>query len=181
MHVQQRQLLSLLGPPGAGKTSQGAAVAPLLGARHISAGELVRAARAAGEKVPRDQRQPGLADPDWMIGRIRQHAGQEGHLLIDGYPRAPSHLDGMDALGRLWGVIRLQINLDQAIDRMRMRGREGETLARFASRWNQHRNREGGVVDALTDRAIPVIDVDGLGEMEEVTGRVLDAARKLMP
>jgi len=176
----QRPLLCVIGPPGAGKTSQGAALAPLLGARHLSAGELVRVANAAGEKVPRDPRERGLVDPKWMIGRLGQHAGECGLLIIDGYPRAPSHLEGLSALGRLRGVIRIHIDLDRAIDRMRVRGRDGETLARFASRWNRHRNREAAVIEALDAHGIRIADVDGTGEMAQVTERVHHAARELL-
>lgn len=180
MSIDHPRLLCLLGPPGAGKTSQGAALAGLLDGRHISAGELVRQANAAGEKVPRDRKQPGLADPDWMIARILTHAGSARLLIVDGYPRAPSHLDGLMTLGRVCGAIRVQVDLDEAIDRMRIRRRTGETLARIASRWNQHRNREGTVVEEFANRAIPLIDVDGQGDRAQVTQRVYEAALQLM-
>lgn len=177
-----RNILLVLGPPGAGKTTQGARLAEALGGLHVSAGELVRAARAAGEVVPKEPGRRGggaLASLDWTVQRIEEAC--QGHMLavIDGFPRVPEHVGAAHALGRIRGAIHLGITLDQAIDRMRGREREGEDIAWIVHRWNIYRKRETGLREALAAAGLPVMDVDGHGEPVAVAARVRAAANQM--
>lgn len=178
-----RRLLFLLGPPGSGKTTQGALLAARLQGLHVSAGELVRAARADGERVPRDPGpagRDGLADVDWMARRVAAACAGDDPVVIDGFPRIGAHLDAAQALGRALGAVRISISLDAAIDRMRGRGRDGEDLARIAYRWHIHRRREAELEEAMQARGLLVLGVDGEGATEEVAARVQAAVAMLL-
>src|SRR5919204_1324892 len=97
--------LNLVGPPGAGKGTQSARLARILGLPHVAAGDLLRAARAqdtplghtakwymdAGQLVPDDVTiqiiEQRLAQPDAKDGAI-----------LDGFPRTLSQARALDAL-----------------------------------------------------------------------------------
>ncbi len=173
-------MLYVIGAPGTGKTTQGAQLAAVIGGRHVSAGDLVREALARGERIPRDPAVRGMTPPDWTAERLAHALGDSTLAVVDGFPRTPAYLPVMSTVGRAAGAIRLHISLEEAIDRMRGRGREGEDLARIADRWNTHRNQQQALDAALRANGIAVVEVDGQGALQAVLARVESAARLLL-
>ena len=94
-----------LGPPGAGKGTQAAALARSLGIPHLSTGDLLRAAVAAktplGEEADGYMRQ-GLLVPDElvlrMLGERLKGPDAARGFLLDGFPRT---LPQAEALARV--------------------------------------------------------------------------------
>jgi adenylate kinase len=84
----------LIGPPGAGKGTQGARIARHFGIRHIAAGDLLRSEVAANTELGRNARryiESGELVPDdvvvGMVLPILTDAHDEGGFLLDGFPR----------------------------------------------------------------------------------------------
>ncbi|MEY2591264.1 MAG: adenylate kinase [Acidimicrobiaceae bacterium] len=84
----------LLGAPGAGKGTQGRALAEQFGVPHVSSGELLRAEMAADSDVGRQVRESiarGELVPDDLVlsvvGRAVNDAMQTGGYILDGFPR----------------------------------------------------------------------------------------------
>ena len=84
----------LLGAPGAGKGTQGTALAEQFGVPHVSSGELLRAEMAADSDVGRQVRESvarGELVPDDLVlsvvGRAVNDAMQTGGYILDGFPR----------------------------------------------------------------------------------------------
>lgn len=83
-----------LGPPGAGKGTQAAGLARELGIPHLSTGDLLRAAVAAGSPLGKEAdgyMRAGKLVPDELVlkileERLTQPDARSGFLL-DGYPR----------------------------------------------------------------------------------------------
>ena len=93
----------LSGPPGSGKGTQAALFAEANALRHISTGELLRAAVAAGSDLGR--RVEGilaggeLVPDDLMMEIIRERlASLGGGWLLDGFPRTVAQAAGLAAL-----------------------------------------------------------------------------------
>jgi adenylate kinase len=86
--------LVLLGPPGSGKGTQSALLAERLGVPHISTGDMLRAAVAAGTELGSKaaaHMEAGELVPDDLVvlivrERLSQPDANEGFLL-DGFPR----------------------------------------------------------------------------------------------
>ncbi len=86
--------LVLLGPPGAGKGTQAAAVQQVLGVPHISTGDMLRGAIAAGTAVGLKAKaivEAGNLVPDDvmadMVGERLAAPDAKAGFLLDGYPR----------------------------------------------------------------------------------------------
>jgi adenylate kinase len=121
-----RRLL-LVGPPGAGKTSQGGRLAERLGSRHLSTGNLLRDEVRRGSPAGRQAQRyvdAGALVPDWLVLYLLEHqlAGAfEVGFVLDGYPRT---LEQAQRLKRSLGtdsldlVIELVVSDDVAEERL---------------------------------------------------------------
>jgi adenylate kinase len=109
--------LLLLAPPGAGKGTQGERLAAWSGARHIAAGDLLRAAAAAGGPLGREiaacqargDLVPDQVVLDVLIPAVVEAAAGDGYIL-DGFPRT---LPQARAAAEL--AARLGVTLDAAV------------------------------------------------------------------
>lgn len=127
--------LLLLAPPGAGKGTQGTALAEHYGVPHISSGDLLRAElqngtelgiRAqkfldAGDLVPDDVLQELLVEPI-------NDAAQSGGYVLDGFPRTVAQSEAAAAVAERRGigleaVVYLRVPDDVLVERLLARAR----------------------------------------------------------
>ena len=179
--------LVLLGPPGAGKGTQGAALAQIYGVPHVSTGDIVRdhVARQTefGRKVEAAIAAGNFAsDSDilyWVGVRLAEPDARNGYIL-DGFPRdvaqAEAFTQTVDA------VIDLEIAEDALVERLSKRlirdDRTGELVRRPDDEPNAVRHR----LEVYQDRTAPLQAyyerrgllkrVDALGEPDTVTERI---------
>jgi adenylate kinase len=101
--VAERTGLILLGPPGAGKGTQAAAISGRFGIPHISTGDMLRGALAAGTEVGLEAKKymdAGELVPDSVVvaivgERLQQDDCAPGWLL-DGFPRNTAQADALE-------------------------------------------------------------------------------------
>src|ERR687898_693006 len=104
----------ILGPPGAGKGTQGQRISEELGIPHINTGDMYRAAVAAGsalgEKVHPYLERGELVPDDLTIDVVRHRLAQpdtaEGFVL-DGFPRTLPQAEALDRRGLRRGAERV--------------------------------------------------------------------------
>ena len=96
--------LIFMGPPGAGKGTQAARVAPLHGLAHIATGDMLREAVRDGTElglVAKEIMARGdLVPDDVIIGMIRERLSApdtEGGFILDGFPRTLAQAQALDA------------------------------------------------------------------------------------
>jgi adenylate kinase len=95
----------ILGPPGAGKGTQGQRISAELGVPHINTGDMYRAAVAAGtalgDRVHPYLERGELVPDDLTIDVVRHRLSQadtaEG-FVIDGFPRTLPQAEALDAI-----------------------------------------------------------------------------------
>lgn len=190
--------LLLIGPPGAGKGTQASSLAQYFGIPAISTGDIFRSnvknetelglqAKGfmdRGEYVPDDLTNALVKD------RISQPDALKGFLL-DGYPRTidqVQQLDGFlaDMSQKLDVVVQLTADSEELIRRLLQRsaeqGRADDTPEIVRKRQELYEEQTAVLIDIYNARAL-VAKINGLGEIEEVTGRIIEAldARGLTP
>jgi adenylate kinase len=111
-------IVVLLGPPGAGKGTQGERIAASLGVPKISTGDVIRAAIAAetplGLKAKAAYDRGDLVPDDVIMGIIRESLAaseQRRGVILDGVVRTVPQAEGLDqvlkALGRKLDIVLL--------------------------------------------------------------------------
>jgi adenylate kinase len=126
----------LLAPPGAGKGTQGERLAAWSGARHIAAGDLLRAAaRARGELgreiasyQSRGDLVPDQVVLDVLIPAVVEAAAHGGYIL-DGFPRTLPQALAAAELGARLGVTldaAVYLHAPEAVLTQRLLDRAGE-------------------------------------------------------
>ncbi len=181
-HRLQPMRLLFIGPPGAGKGTQAGKVAARLGIPHVSTGEMFRdhvsrgtdlgkkveAIMAAGDYVPDEITVAMLAE------RLDEDDARRGFIL-DGFPRTEAQVDSLDRLLGVDGldqVIVFEVDEDELTDRLLSRGRADDNEETIRARFRIYLQQTQPLIDVYAGRGLTVT-VDGIGEVEEVTERIL--------
>ncbi|QNE43651.1 adenylate kinase [Frigoribacterium sp. NBH87] len=182
--------LLIVGPPGAGKGTQATQIAETLGVPAISTGDIFRAnvrdetelgvkvktIMDAGDYVPDSLTNELVSD------RLDQSDAAQGFLL-DGYPRTLQQVgfldDYLSTKGQaLEAVILLVADRDEIVERLRKRaldqGRSDDTEDAIRHRQDVYLRETAPLLESYRSRGL-VVEVDGLGTIEQVAERI-DAA-----
>jgi adenylate kinase len=177
----------LVGPPGSGKGTQGAAMAARLGIPHLSTGDLLR--REIAERTPRGEQlalvvQSGELVPDVVMAELVSDAVRRagGGFILDGFPRTAGQADFLDGLmdasaSPIDAVLVFRVPEAELVARLRARARADDTGDAIQLRLDLSRHHEEELLRHYRGR---VVEVDALGEIESITDRALDALREQM-
>ena len=188
----------LIGPPGAGKGTQAALLANAYGIPAISTGDIFRAnvkdETELGLKVKsimdRGEYVPDALTNELIRDRLSQ-ADAEAGFLLDGYPRTNDQVNELDDILSsqhriLDAVVLLVADPDELVRRLLKRaqeqGRTDDTEDIIRHRQNVYLEQTQPLIEIYSSRSI-VVEIDGLGQVGEVTERILNAltARGLSP
>jgi adenylate kinase len=110
-----------------------------------------------------------------MLGeRIAESDASEGFIL-DGFPRTVGQVEALDGLiGRhgLDTVVVFDVDEDALVERLLARGRLDDSEDTIRNRFKVYQEQTAPLLDIYNTRGI-VTHIDGLGEIEEVTDRIL--------
>ncbi|WP_426285676.1 adenylate kinase [Luteibacter sp. E-22] len=181
--------LVLFGAPGSGKGTQATRLKERLGVPHISTGDLLRAEIKAGTEL--GLKAKGLMDAgqllpdDIMLGIIEHRLGEpdaKPGFILDGYPRNLAQADALDTVLARIGqpldvVVKLDVPDSAIVDRCEVRfekeGRPDDNPDTVKKRLGIYADQTAPVADFYKQRGKLQV-VDGVGELDDVTQRVLD-------
>jgi adenylate kinase len=188
----------LIGPPGAGKGTQAALLANAYSIPAISTGDIFRAnvknETELGLKVKsimdRGEYVPDSLTNELIRDRLSQ-ADAEAGFLLDGYPRTNDQVNELDDILTsqhriLDAVILLVADTDELVRRLLKRAQEqdraDDTEDVIRHRQNVYLEQTQPLIEIYSARDL-VVEIDGLGQVGEVTERILNAltARGLSP
>jgi adenylate kinase len=188
----------LIGPPGAGKGTQAALLAKAYKIPAISTGDIFR--KNVEEKTELGLQVKSIMDrgeyvPDSLTNELIRDrlskADAEAGFLLDGYPRTNNQVNELDDILSsqhriLDAVVLLVADSDELVRRLLKRaeeqGRTDDTEEIIRHRQDVYRAETQPLIEIYSARDL-VVEIDGLGEIEEVTQRILDglSARGLSP
>ena len=179
-----------MGPPGAGKGTQAQVVAGRFGIPAISTGDIFRANVSQGTELGVEAKRymdAGEYVPDSVTNLMVQHRidepDAEKGFLLDGYPRTLAQVDELDGMikhtgHRLDGVVVLTVDADELVRRLTERaeseGRSDDTEDVIRRRQEIYTEQTAPLIEVYRGRGL-VHEVDGIGEVDEVTKRILDS------
>ncbi len=182
--------LILMGPPGAGKGTQAKVVAERLGVPAISTGDIFRANVSQGTPLGVEAKRymdAGEYVPDEVTNAMVRDrlatADAAGGFLLDGYPRTVAQVRELDemlaAAGKTLDVVLvLTVDRDELIARLlkraQLEGRADDTEDVIRRRQEIFAEQTAPLLEVYAARGL-VIEVDGMGPVEEVTTRVFRA------
>jgi adenylate kinase len=172
--------LVLVGPPGAGKGTQAAVLSRKLGIPHISTGDLFRAHISDQTDLGREVRRyldagelvPDVVTNEMVRERLADEDTKRGFLL-DGFPRNVAQADVLSKIldgSPLDAVVELRVPEDVVVERLLARGRADDTEDVIRYRQQVYRQETAPLLEYYQDI---VLTVDAVGDIDEITGRVL--------
>jgi adenylate kinase len=182
--------LIIMGPPGAGKGTQAKYIAEHFKIPAISTGDIFRENVSQGTPLGVEAKRymdAGDYVPDEVTNlmvrnRIDQPDAETGFLL-DGYPRTVSQVQELDGMieftgHKLDGVVVLTVDEDEIVERLLQRaqveGRADDTEDVIRRRQEVYAEQTEPLIDVYKDRGL-LVEVDGMGEVDDVTRRIFDA------
>ena len=185
--------LVLLGAPGSGKGTQAARLKADLNVPHISTGDMLRAAVAAGTplglkaKAVMDAGQ--LVSDDILLGMLEERLAQDdarNGFILDGYPRNLAQADALDHLlarirQPLDAVVKLEVPGEAIVGRCQIRfqaeGRADDNPDTVSKRLSVYAEQTAPVADFYARRGKLQV-VDGVGSLDEITARIKRALER---
>ena len=182
--------LLIVGPPGAGKGTQAVRIAETYGIPAIATGDIFRA--NITNETPLGVQVKAIIDAGDYVSdeltnalvksRLEEADAREGFLL-DGYPRTLDQVAFLEQLlaGKgqaLDAVIQLVADQDEVVARLRNRaleqGRTDDTEDAIRHRQEVYLRETNPLIAVYEARGL-LVEVDGLGEIDEVAGRIASA------
>jgi adenylate kinase len=180
----------LLGPPGAGKGTQGALLSQALGLPRFATGDLLRDAvkhgTPLGLRAKAVMEAGHLVSDDLILGVIRAELAKpvaaQG-VIFDGVVRTIPQAQGMDELLRSLGrtmdhVLIFDVTDAQLLQRLAARrsveGRADDDPAAVATRLRAYRQQTAPVISWYEQHG-GVTRIDAVGLVDEVAARVMRA------
>jgi adenylate kinase len=178
----------LLGPPGAGKGTQATRVAGRFDAPHIATGDIFRANVASGTELGRAAQEymdrGDLVPDEVVIAMVMERLADDdcdGGFVLDGFPRTVNQAEALDRRlaglsAPLHAVLCIEAGEEELLRRLAGRA-AAQHRADDAEQTIRHR------LEVFAIKTRPLIDyyrhrrllnmVDGVGRVEDVTGRIL--------
>ncbi|MBE9548897.1 MAG: adenylate kinase [Proteobacteria bacterium] len=183
----------LLGAPGSGKGTQAKLLSKQLNIPHISTGDLLRAAVAAGSELGMQVKEimaaGHLVSDDIMLGLIEERLGHDdasGGFLLDGYPRNLIQAKALDELLDRIGMpveeaVDIAVDNEQIITRIAKRaeleGRSDDTEEVVRRRLQIYEEQTAPVSAHYNQHGI-LTQILGEGSIEEVYARINGALKQ---
>ncbi len=182
--------LLLIGPPGAGKGTQASKLSEVFGIPAISTGDIFRA--NVKNETPlgleaKSYMDRGAYVPDELTNKLVRDRLQNpdclNGFLLDGYPRTSDQVDELDSIldetnSSLDAVIQLTADTDEVVKRLAKRaieqGRSDDTEDVIRNRMAVYEEQTAPLISVYAARGL-LIMVDGLGEIDQVTARIIEA------
>jgi adenylate kinase len=188
--MTDRKGLILIGAPGSGKGTQATRLREHLQVPHISTGELLRAAVAAGTPLGQQAKAVmaagNLVSDEIVLGMLEERFTQpdtRNGFILDGYPRNLAQAGALDKLLErirqpMDLAVQLEVGNELLVDRLAGRakaeGRADDSPDAVRNRLKVYDQQTAPVIDYYRNQG-KLAHLDGVGTLDEVFNRILEA------
>lgn len=169
-------MILIYGPAGAGKSTQGQLLAQKLGRKWLSAGEIIRNSGKFKDFTSKG----AMIDEQTLVGLIFDAVSAvraEGkEVVFDGQPGSPEQFGLWEKVGlaeMVELVVVLEVSQKESIRRLSQRGRDDDEMAVWMEKFRYYEQKIYSFLTPVKAAKIPVVYVDGEGDVEEVNKRIV--------
>ena len=177
----------MLGAPGSGKGTQAARLIEWMQVPHVSTGDMLRAAVAAGTEV--GLRAKAVMEAEELVSDeivtdiARDRLGQAdaaGGFILDGFPRTLAQADALDGIVQAMGekidcCLALTVDAEAVIERLLKRaeieGRADDNEEAIRQRIRVYEEQTAPLFDHYRGQGI-LVEISGMGEIDGVAASV---------
>jgi adenylate kinase len=186
-------LIVFIGPPGSGKGTQSKRLLDYLHIGHLSTGDLLREAKAAGTplgKLAAEYMDHGRLVPDnlvlEMVAEKLDDPRFQAGCMFDGFPRTLAQARSLDEMLTKRGTplelaLELRADRDELITRMLKRaaaeGRADDNPQTIAHRFEVYRQQTTPLLDYYRFKGLLSV-IDAMGTPDDVFARIKTAVEK---
>lgn len=184
----------IFGAPGSGKGTQGAFIAEKYGLEHLSTGDLLRAelqSQSELSKLIDSFISQGNLVPDEliisMLAKVLDTKKSEKGYIFDGFPRTTAQAAALKVMlaerdMKVSIVLDLAVTEEELISRLLNRGktsgRSDDNFETIQKRIQVYYSQTAPVKDFYVKEGVAA-DIEGLGTMDEIFGRITKAIEAL--
>ena len=177
-------MIILFGLAGSGKGTQGKALSEIFGWRWVSVGDVIR---STGEY--KDLTNSGKLIPDEDVIRlmdkeIKKNEEEGFEMILDGYPRSVGQAKYIadNMAEQIDGAIILEVPKEELIERLALRGRDDDKeRSAIEQRFEIFERNISEILPLFEAKGIKIRRVDGVGDIDEVTDRLVTVVEELNP
>ena len=180
--------LILLGPPGAGKGTQGHRLSERYNIPEISTGDILRSAVHKGTPLGREAKsymdRGALVPDEIMIGIIRERLAQDDTacgFILDGFPRTVAQAEALAQLSEeqqrpIEHVLSIEVPQEELLQRLagrrQVEGRQDDTAEAIRHRLEVYERETAPLIDYYRRQGL-LRCVVGVGTIDEIFQRVV--------
>jgi adenylate kinase len=174
-----------MGPPGAGKGTQGELLARRLRIPRYSTGDILRQALQDGTPMGLEAKRfmhAGELVPDQVIlgiiGEALEDEASAAGFLLDGFPRTVPQAEGLTTLlsglgHELDAIVNLSVDDAEIMKRLSTRGRKDDLVDTIRRRLEIYRAETKPVLDWYAESGVRIVSVQGVGDIVEIQELIL--------
>jgi len=179
--------LVLLGPPGAGKGTQGHRLSERYSIPAISTGDILRAAVRKGTLLGREAKsymdRGALVPDEVMLGIVHERLAQddiEGGFILDGFPRTVAQAEALTQLSEeqqrpIEHVISIEVPQEELLQRLagrrQLEGRRDDTDEAIRHRLEVYERETAPLIDYYRRQGL-LRCIVGVGTIDEIFQRI---------
>ena len=175
----------LFGPPGAGKGTQAEKMVSQFNIPHLSTGNIFREniknETELGKKVKSIMAEGKLVPDDTVVELVVDELSKDKYnngVILDGFPRTVNQAESLDRFFTDHGkevdaFVTLTVPEDELVSRIlsRGQGRADDTPEKIKTRLQVYHNETEPVLNHYQKKGA-VIEIDGIGSIEEIFDRI---------
>jgi adenylate kinase len=179
-------MIIFMGVAGSGKSVQGRRLADELGLPWLSTGEFLRML-VSGERRKAMVRGELLGDAEIieLVQKIFSLINSKEEFILDGFPRTPEQGDWLLSQVKhkqlnVSAVIHIDASEEVVAKRLLSRGRPDDTSEAIRQRFEEYDKAIRPIIDDMKAAQVPVFDISGEGDIEQVHDEILGAIRSVL-